>query len=110
MSQQSLAGGFTLVENKSQFITDFIKSCNGDSDEGYFFEKGDAQYPKKLHDLYNDLPFLPQRLKIEKVEKLVVNFDNKKEYVMHIRNLKQALNHELILKKVHIAIKANQEK
>ena len=110
MSQQSPACSFTLVENKSQFITYFIKSFNGDSDKGYFFEKGDVQYPKKLHDLHNDLPFLPQRLKIEKVEKLVVNFDDKKEYVMHIRNLKQALNHELVLKKVHKAIKFNQEK
>ena len=35
-----------------------------------------------------------------KIEKLVANFDNKKEYVIHMRNLKQALNHESVLKKV----------
>ena len=29
------------------------------------------------------------------------------KYVIHIRNLKQALNHELILKKVHRLIKFN---
>ena len=35
--------------------------------------KVDVQYPEKLHDLHNDLPFLPERMKIEKVEKLVVS-------------------------------------
>ena len=38
-------------------------------------------------------------MKIEKVEKLVSNLHDKTEYVIHIRNLKQALNHGLILKK-----------
>ena len=38
-------------------------------------------------------------MKIEKVEKLVTNLNDKTEYVIHIRNLKQALNHRLILKK-----------
>ena len=39
-------------------------------------------------------------MKIEKVEKLVANLHNKTEYSIHIRNLKQALNHGLVLKKV----------
>ena len=46
-------------------------------------------------------------MKIEKVEMLVTNFHDKTEYVIHIRNLKQALNHRLILKKVHRVIKFN---
>ena len=37
-------------------------------------------------------------MKIEKVEKLVTNLHDKTEYAIHIRNLKQALNHGLILK------------
>ena len=37
-------------------------------------------------------------MKIEKVEKLVTNLHDKTEYVIHMRNLKQALNHGLILK------------
>ena len=45
---------------------------NEESDKGYFLEF-DVQYPEKLHDLHNDLLFLPERLKIEKVEKLVAN-------------------------------------
>ena len=44
-------------------------------------------------------------MKIEKVEKLVANLHDKTEYVIHIRNLKQALNHGLVLKKVHRVIK-----
>ena len=46
-------------------------------------------------------------MKIEEVEKLVTNLYDKTEYVIHIGNLKQALNHWLILKKVHRVIKFN---
>ena len=53
--------------------------------------------------------FLPKRIKLEKFEKLVANLHDKTEYVIHIRNLKQALNHGLILKKVHRVIKFNQK-
>ena len=38
-------------------------------------------------------------MKIAKVEKLIANFHDKKEYVVHIRNFKQSLNHELVLKR-----------
>ena len=47
-------------------------------------------------------------MKIEKAEKLVANLHDKTEYVIHIRNLKQALNHKLVLKNVHRVIKFNQ--
>ena len=49
----------------------------------------------KINELHNGLPFLPERINIEKLEKLVIHI----EYVIHIRNLKQALNHGLVLKK-----------
>ena len=48
-------------------------------------------------------------MKFEKVKKLVTNLHNKTEYVIHKRNLKQALNHGIISKKVHRAIKSNQK-
>ena len=48
-------------------------------------------------------------MKLEKVVKLVTNLHDKTEYVIHIRNLKQALNHGLILKKIHRVIKFNQK-
>ena len=47
-------------------------------------------------------------MKIEKSEKLVANLHDKTEYVIHIRNLKQALNHRLVLKNVHRVMKFNQ--
>ena len=47
-------------------------------------------------------------MKIEKVEKLVADLHDKTEYVIHIRNLKQALNHGLVLKKVDRVIRFNQ--
>ena len=56
-----------------------------------------------MQEHHYDLPFLP-----EKVEKLVANFRDKTDYVIHIRNLKQALNHGLVLKKVHRVIKFNR--
>ena len=46
----------------------------------------------KLHELHNEFPFLPERMKIEKVEKPVANLHDQTEYVIHIQNLKQALN------------------
>ena len=108
MSQKLPVNNFEWIKDTSQFNEDFIKNYNEESDEGYFLEV-DVQYLEKLHELHNDLPFLPERMKIEKVEKLVTNLHDKTEYVIHIRNLKQALNHGLVLKKVHRVIKFNKK-
>ena len=43
-------------------------------------------------------------MKTEKVQKLVAIFNDKTEYVIHVRNLKQALNHRLVFKKLHKVI------
>ena len=61
--------------------------------------KADAEYPKRNHSCRNHLPFLPERMKIKKSNKLVCKRYDKNNYVAHIRTLKQALNHGLILKK-----------
>ena len=53
----------------------------------------DVQYLKKLQELHNDIPFLPERMKIEKAKKIVDNLHDKTEYIIHIRKLKQPLNH-----------------
>ena len=97
-----------LSVNKFEWIEDTITSYNEESNEGYFLEV-DVQYPEKLHELHNNLPFLPETMKIEKVEKLVSNLYDQTEYVIHTRNLKQKLNHGLILKIVHRVIKSNQK-
>ena len=98
MSQKFPVKNFEWIKDTSQFNEDFIKNYNEESDEVHFLET-DGQGLEKLHERYNDFPFLPERMKIEKVEKLVANLHDKAEYVIHIRNLKQVLNHGLVSKK-----------
>ena len=99
---------FKWIEDTSRINEEFIKNYNENSNKGYILEV-DVKYPKKLHDLHSDLPFLPRRMKIDKYEKLVCNLHNKKKYILHIKSLKQALNHGLKLKKVHRIIEFNQK-
>ena len=106
MSQKLPVNGFWSVNDISRFNEDFIKNYNENSDVGYFLEV-DVEYPKKLFSSHKELPFLPERKKLENVEKLVCSIEDKEKYVIHIRRLKQALNHWLILKEVHIVIKFN---
>ena len=108
MSQKLPVNNLEWVEDNSQFNEDFIKNYDEESDEEYFVEV-DFQYPEKLHELHNDLPFLPERMKIEKVEKLVTNLQDKAEQVIYVTNLGQALNHGLVLKKVHRVVTFNQK-
>ena len=96
-------GGFKWIKDVSKIDKDFIKNYDENGDIGYFLEV-DFKYAKELHDLHSNLPFLPERMEIGKCKKLVCNFYDKKIYVVHIRSLKQALNHGLILKKVHRVI------
>ena len=93
MSQKLPLNNFEWIKDTFQFNQDFIKSYNEKSDEGYFHEF-DAEYLETLPDLYNDLPFLPERIKIEKVKKLVANLHNKT--VIKMRNLKQTLSYKLV--------------
>ena len=98
---------FEWIEDTSQFDEDFIKKYNEKSDKGYFLEF-DVQYLEKLHQLHNDLSFLPERMNFEKVAKLVANLNDKNEYVIHIRNLKQELNYKLVLKRFLGVVKFKQ--
>ena len=89
MSQKLPVNGFKWVKSTSKIDEKLIKNYDEDSDKGYIF-KVDVKYPRRLHDLHSDLPFLPKRMKIDKCKKLVCNLRNKKKYVVHIRSLKQA--------------------
>ena len=77
MSQKLSVNNFERIEDTYQSNEDIIKNYNEESHEGYFLEV-DVKYLEKLHELHNYLPFLPERMKFEK-------------YIIHIRNLKQAL-------------------
>ena len=108
MSQKLPENGFTWLEDTSEINEEFIKNYDENNNKGYILEV-DVKHPRKLHDLHSDLPFLPKRMKTDKCKKLVCNLRNKKNYVVHIKSLKQALNHGLKLKKVHRIIEFNQE-
>ena len=69
MSQKHLVNKFEWIKYTFQFNKDFIKSYNEESDEEYFLEV-DVQYLKILHQTRNDLPFLPERIKIGKSKSL----------------------------------------
>ena len=108
MSQKLPVNNFKWIEDTSKINEDFVKNYYENSKKGYILEV-DVKYPKKLHDLHSDLPFLPRRIKIDKCKKLGCDLHNKKKYVVHIKSLKQALNHGLKLKKVHRIIEFNQK-
>ena len=104
MLQKLPVNGFKWVNNETN--EEFIKNYDENSDKGYILEV-DVKYPRKLHDLHSDLPFSPKRMKIDKCKRLVCNLHNKKKYAVHIKSLKEALNHGLKFKKVHRIIEFN---
>ena len=72
VSQKLSINSFEWMEVTSFFNEDFIKNYNEENDEEYFSEV-DIQYPEKLHELHNYLPFSLERMKLGKFEKVVTN-------------------------------------
>ena len=87
-----------LIDKKFNKFIRLIKNYDEDSNKGYILEV-DVDYPKKLHDLHSDLPFLLETMKINECIQLVRTSYDKKNYVVHMRTLKQALSNGLVLKK-----------
>ena len=107
ISEKLPINGFKWVNDISGINKKFVKSYDKkNSDKGYILEV-DVDYPSKLYKLHSHMPFLPEKMKIDKTQKLVCNLRDKKKYVVHISLLKQALNHGLKLKKVHRVIEFN---
>ena len=92
MLQKLPVNNFEWIKDTSQFNEDFIKNYNEESDKGYFLEV-DVQYTENYMKFIMTCQFLPERMKIEKAKKPVANLHDEIEYVIHIRNLKQALNY-----------------
>ena len=74
MSQKLPTFNFKWVEDTSQFNEDFIK--NYKSEEGYFL-KVHVQYLEKLYELHSYLTFLPEKKKLKKGKKPVINLHGK---------------------------------
>ena len=110
MSKKLPVNGFRWLDSNeiNEINEEFIKNYNENDNKGYILE-ADVRYSKRLHDLHSDLPFLPERMEINKPKKLICNLSNKKKYVIHVNSLKQALNRGLKLKKIHRVIEFNQK-
>ena len=106
MSEKLRIDKFTWETDLSIFTSDFIKNYDSHSDVGYIFYL-DIIYHEELYELHKDLPFLPDRMDVNKVNKLIASAHDQTNYVIHIYALKQALNHGLIFKKVHAVISFN---
>ena len=96
-SQKLPVNSLKWIKNVSKFDEGFIKNYNENSNKRYILEV-DVEYPKSFLNHHGDLPFLAERKKIKKCNKLVCNILHKENYVVHIKALKQALNHGLTKK------------
>ena len=108
MTEKLPVKGFKWMDDISMVNEDFVKSYNKNSGKGYVL-KVDVDYPCELQNLHSDLPFLPERMVVNKTKKLICNLQDKKDYVVHINVLKQALDHGLKLIKVYQVIEFDQE-
>ena len=86
MSKKLPVNGFKWIDNSETeehvINEELIKNYNENDNKGYILEV-DVKYPKRLHELHSDLPFLSERLKIDKCNKLVCNLFNKKKNTSH---------------------------
>ena len=110
MSQPLPTGEFKWVNVREDIepkkVVDMLVK-NSDWGYGYLLEV-DIQYPPELHSHHNDLPFMCEKISVNGVEKLVPNLYDKEKYVIHVRAVKQALDHGLVLKKIHKTIQFKQ--
>ena len=77
---------FEWMKDISKTDEDFMKNFDENSDIGYILEVN-VEYLKKIHDSHSDLPFLPERMKIDKCKKLVCNLYDKNSYFVQIRSI-----------------------
>ena len=126
MSQYLPTGDFKWMTDKEISKMNLGK-YELDSKEGLILEV-DLKYPKEIHDLHNDYPIAPEKVKVSNdmlsayckkiakkynistalVRKLILTLRDKKEYVLHYCNLKLYLNLGLKIKKIHRVIKFDQ--
>ncbi|XP_054275402.1 uncharacterized protein LOC128994697 [Macrosteles quadrilineatus] len=107
-SQYLPTGGFRWL-SPDEIRSLSVESVPDDSDEGYVLEV-DVEYPKTLHNKHLDLPFLCERKTPPNTKhaKLLTTLEDKKNYIVHYRILKQALKHGLKLKKIHRVVRFDQ--
>ena len=102
MIQNLPTHGF-LSREAEDFTPEKIDELVKKDKKGYLLEI-DVEYLKELHENHNELPFLAEKMKIGREEKLVPNLRDEKGYVIHIKTLNQALKHGLKLTNIHPVI------
>ena len=101
-------GDFTIFELRKDWKPKtIVEELVVKKDHGYLLEV-DVAYPKELHDYHNGLPFICAKMKLNGVEKLVPNLYYKKKYIIHIKALVQAIDHGLVLERIHRCIEFKQ--
>ena len=126
MSQYLPTGNFKWMTDKKISNINLGK-YKADSKKGLILEV-DLEYPQELHDMHNDYPVCPEKVKVSNdmlsgyckkiaekykisiglVSKLIPMLRDKKEYVLHYRNLQLYLDLSLKIKKVHRGLKFDQ--
>ena len=103
MSQPLPVGNFKWLTDKelNEMMNDHakIKGCTLEVD---------LEYPDDLHDLHSDYPFAPESVTVNGVEKLVLNLNNKTNYVASYLLLQECIKHGLVLAKIHQGIKFSE--
>ena len=97
MSKKLPVNGFKCLDN-NKINEEFIKNYNENDKKGYILEV-DVKYLKKLHDLHSDLPFLSERMEINKCKKLVCNLHYKRKYVVQHKFIKTSIKSWIKVKK-----------
>lgn len=108
MMQHLPVGGFQWCTK--EFCAEEILDIPDDAETGYMFEV-DLDYPDSLHNLHCDYPFCAENMRVPNTKnskKLLLTLYNKKNYVIHYRMLKLALEHGLVLKKIHRVLQFQQ--
>jgi hypothetical protein len=128
MSQAMPYGGFKWVDPNEFILRRYSEICDNMSSKGYMLEV-DLDYPKELHDLHNEYPYCPEQVLVEdemlsdyskriakehgikngKYRKLIPTLGRKENYVIHERNLRQAIDAGLVLTKIHRVLEFNQK-
>ena len=70
----------------------------------------DPEYPKEVHDFHNDYPLAPELVKVNKIEKLLPNLNNKSNYIIHHESLKLYEKLGLRITKIHRGMKFVESK
>ena len=96
MTQKLPTHGFKWIDVDESSVLKILEKK--DTNQGFIFEV-DLDYPKSLWKSHNDNPLAPEKVKIDKTDKLICSFLPKKHYVLHYTNLKQYLQEGMILKK-----------